>query len=480
MTPRSLAILLGIVWLLLLAPPVAAGGSPVAVGGGGGGVDGGDGGDAAGATAPVDGACTGRMTEPAAGITVVSTQGARLGDDVAGKRPARLVAFGPTGEVLWVHHSGREHGVVWSYDVDPMADGDLFVTATTTGRTELYELNTTTGEREWVETLNMTDTHDADYLGDGRIVVANMRNYDAANGTNDDRVVVYDRTTDEIVWEWRFERVFDREGGGDYEEDWTHLNDVDAVGDGRFLLSPRNFDSVLLVDRDSKEVVRRLGRDDRHEILFEQHNPDYLRSDGGRDTFLVADSENDRVVEYEHTGLRWRRTWTAGSSETLNWPRDADRLPDGNTLVADSRNDRVVELTPDGEVVWEAYAPWLVYDVERVPVGDGSRGPTVADVNAGGATSLQNASPPSVSRRERCAAALRNHSGGFGNVAESTTPTTTVSPPSTASSTRSGGDPGTAANPVQGIGDGFGLRAALFAVAALVVALGRSRERGEG
>jgi len=382
-----------------------------------------------------EGACTGRIEEPARGLTVVSVQGMRFGEN-SGKTAARIVAFGPEGEVQWVHHSGRDHGVVWSYDIDPMADGNLFVTATTSGRTLLYELNTTTGEREWVEELDMLDTHDADLLGDGRIAVANMRNYDGANDTNDDRVVVYNRTTDEVVWEWTFRSAFSPDIGGNYSEDWTHVNDVDAVGDDLLLVSPRNFDMVLLIDRETGEIRRRLGRYGRHEILREQHNPDYLRSDAGRDTFLVADSDNDRIVEYERGGERWRLSWRVGSGETLDWPRDADRLPDGNTLIGDSRNDRVIEVTPDGEVVWEVYAPWLVYDAERVRTGDGSNGPAMADVDAdadGG--DLSNASPPDTERLEACDDRLSAFSGGFGEVTMTPVPVTTTTRPGTTTAT---------------------------------------------
>ncbi len=76
------------------------------------------------------------------------------------------------------------------------------------------------------------------------------------------------------------------------------------------------------------------------------------------------------------------RTWTL--SGNLSWPRDADRLPNGNTLVTDTLNHRVIEVTPTGEVVWEYYATWGPYDAERVAAGDGSNGPTIAEQNATG------------------------------------------------------------------------------------------------
>jgi len=378
--------------------------------------------DGAGSETPV---CAGHQSTAANGITVVSVQGAQFGDD-GGKRSARLVAFGPRGETLWTFDSSDELGTVWSYDVDPLGNGNLFVTATRRGTTLLYELDTETGETVSTTQLPYTDTHDADPLNRTHVVIANMRNYDPETDTNDDRIVVYDTEDDEVDWSWSFDDYYDRDVGGDYTDDWTHFNDVDRVGDD-FLLSPRNFDQVLLVDRETGEIERKLGSDGDYDTLYEQHNPDALTSDDGRTTFLVADSENDRIVEYEYDD-GWERTWRLGSQASFDWPRDADRLRNGHTLVGDSRHNRVVEVTPRGEVVWEVYAPWLVYDVERVPVGGfasdayadlgGSRGPTTTDLRASGSYDLSGpgAAPPSESELTTCADALDDHTGGFGRV----------------------------------------------------------------
>jgi hypothetical protein len=85
-------------------------------------------------------------------------------------------------------------------------------------------------------------------------------------------------------------------------------------------------------------------------------------------TILVADSENDRIVEYEYSDNTWEPTWKL--SGNFSWPRDADRLPNGNTLITDSLNHRVIEVTPLGKIVWEIRSPWGPYDAERLFLGD--------------------------------------------------------------------------------------------------------------
>ncbi|MEF8791044.1 MAG: arylsulfotransferase family protein [Haloarculaceae archaeon] len=340
----------------------------------------------------------GTVTDPADAPTYVAVQGFHFKGVGNPKKPARLVRAAPdaSGSVI---DSGAREGVSWFYDVDPLEGGTLLVTATTPTETVVFELDPETGERVWTERLAIDDTHDVDLLPSGRLLVANMREYE--NGVSDDRVFVYDRSNDSVVWEYVFREHYPNSTAGGFQADWTHVNDVDRIGPGRYLVSPRNFDQAVVIDRETKRIEYRLGSDGNHSVLYEQHNPDWLVSEDGDPTMLVADSENDRVVEYElrnaseanatagsaadegrtSTGPSgtWVRTW---SVDGFNWPRDADRLPNGNTLVVDSLNHRVVEIAPNGTVVWEFYASWGPYDAERG--AKGSNGPTMTDLGTGG------------------------------------------------------------------------------------------------
>ncbi|SDZ78559.1 hypothetical protein SAMN04488065_0295 [Haloplanus vescus] len=321
----------------------------------------------------------GTIRSPANGSTVVSAQGYTFRGDTNRKKPARLVSVDGGGDLEWTH---AESGA-WFFEVDPMPNGNLLVSSPREEETVVFEFDPDTQERVWSERFEMTDTHGVAYLGDDRIAIANMRAWNESAGVSDDRIVVYNRSTDEFTWEWTFRNHYPESTEGGYNDDWTHVNDVEPIGDGRLLLSPRNFDQAIVVDMESKDVVDRLGTDDDHDVLHEQHSPDWLVSENGTPTVLVADSENDRVVEYAKEDGEWVRTWTVGA-ESLNWPRDADRLPNGNTLITDTLNHRVMEVTPTGEVVWEYYATWGPYDAERPVHGDDSNGPTIRDQNASG------------------------------------------------------------------------------------------------
>jgi hypothetical protein len=244
-----------------------------------------------------------------------------------------------------------------------------------------YESREVVWEYDWYDAFpNHHEVHDADRLPSGETVVADMGNHRAftvaRNGT--------------ITWEWRAEDHIS-EGTDFWEEhvpedqrdrvrregpdsDWTHLNDVDHLENGNFLLSIRNYDVVLEVNR-SGDIAAVYGTPGDHDVMHEQHNPNLLEEHG---TMLVADSENDRVVEIdaETEETVWEYDSLPPDSPhepvKLQWPRDADRLPNGNTLITDSRRFRVIEVGPNGSVVWqfdtrqELGTRGIVYEADRI------------------------------------------------------------------------------------------------------------------
>jgi hypothetical protein len=346
---------------------------------------------------------SGEVASPANGTTIATSQGWNAGSHSLPGRPARLAAIGPNGSVNWTH-DGPDDRRNWFYDVDPLPNGNLLVVNPVSETTVVYEFDPDTRQRVWTEEFDSPDIHDIDRINGDELLVAGI-NYEVPSR---DRVFVYNRTSGETTWNWSVRGHYpnDLNGGAD-NEDWTHVNDVDQIRQGEFLVSVRNFDQVIVLNRSTKNIDLRLGSDGDHETMYEQHNPQYLESENGTPTILVADSENARIVEYERAGGppgegEWERVWSV--SKELAWPRDADRLPNGNTLVVDSMNHRVVEVTPDGEVVWEADVPWATYDAERVHLGDEGEmaydepadAPTMRDLGAGGSHELHGGSSAGV------------------------------------------------------------------------------------
>jgi len=223
--------------------------------------------------------------------------------------------------------------------------------------------NLSTGDTETVHTaVTAGDVwHDVDRIDDDRLLVADL---------STDRVFVLDTSTDAIEWEWRAADDLDPDSGGQ-PDDWTHLNDVEALDDGRIMVSLRNQDRVVFLDPgNGLREGWTLGAENAYGILYEQHNPDYVPPERGGPAVVVADSENNRVVEYQYTEGQWRQVWTWRDDE-LRWPRDADRLAGGHTLVTDSQGNRVIELDENDEVVLRIDVP-TPYEAERLGTGDES------------------------------------------------------------------------------------------------------------
>lgn len=250
----------------------------------------------------------------------------------------------------------------------------------------VVEIDKESGAIEWEydwydEFIHWHEVHDVERLETGETAVVDMGN---------DRAFTVDRSGT-ITWEWNATAhltpgtpFYEKYGGpvkqGEHA-DWTHMNDIDRLQNGNYQLSIRNFDVVVEIDPETNDIVDVVGEPGNHTILNHQHNPHRV---GNGSTLLVSDSENDRIVELDvTTGERiWEYTGPSGSS--LQWPRDADRLPNGNTLVTDSRNNRLLEVAPDGEVVWQFEdLGWevmpLPYEADRIGAGERPTAPSGND-----------------------------------------------------------------------------------------------------
>jgi hypothetical protein len=232
-----------------------------------------------------------------------------------------------------------------------------------------------------VRTRKNSEVHDVEPLPSGELVLTDMEN---------ERI--FTLRDGEVTWEWRASDFYDAPADPT-RRDWLHINDVDYIGDDRFLVSVRNANQLVIVERGQGVVeVINADTDDSDDgdctqfdqlsdtdgdgdvrcgdpdVMDHQHNPQWL----GEGAVLVADSENNRIVELHRGEDGWERVWTLRQAEgvSFSWPRDADRLPNGNTLITDSANQRLVEVNESGATVWSYRTPLIPYEAERLPAGE--------------------------------------------------------------------------------------------------------------
>jgi hypothetical protein len=240
-----------------------------------------------------------------------------------------------------------------------------------------------------VRSRKNSEVHDVEALSSGEFLLTDM---------DTERIFTVNRNG-EVTWEWRASDFYDAPPDPT-RTDWLHINDVDVIEEGRYLVSVRNANQLLIIERgsgvaevinadraDSNDGVCRVDNrgtgakqladydDDGAircgdpDVLNHQHNPQWL----GEGAVLVADSDNDRVVELHRTDQgEWAVAWSVKQvgGVALQWPRDADRLSNGHTLLTDTLNRRIVEIDTGGEVVWSTRTSFIPYEADRLPAGE--------------------------------------------------------------------------------------------------------------
>lgn len=241
----------------------------------------------------------------------------------------RIIEVNMLGEIIW-EYVVPQQGFV---EAELLSNNNILYTV---GAKGVYEIDRN-GKIAWSYLTNKID-HDADRLPNGNtIFVFGM------NDQKSDAQVIEVNPKGEIVWQWYAKDYFDKPPYSDInvEHSWTHTNAVSRLPNGNTLISPRNFNFVVEVDPKG-EVVRTIGEG----IFSSQHDPEMLPNGN---ILLANQNRPQRATEYDPKA--GKIVWEYLIPDRENWPvRDANRLPNGNTLITGVTE--IVEVTPEGEIVW--------------------------------------------------------------------------------------------------------------------------------
>jgi hypothetical protein len=248
---------------------------------------------------------------------------------------------------------------------------------------------------QFVDTWTMgngygTDEHEFLLLDNGNAIVMsytpipyNLEPYGGpSNGTLIDVVLQELDSSKNVVFEWH---AIDHIPVGDTIQtltttspiDYFHTNSIEVDHDGHWLISSRHTSEVTKINRQSGDVIWRMGGRGNQFIFSNdlgislQH--DARRLDNGH--ILVFDNGNfhdpprSRAIEYEVnvTTMKVTRTWLypEGVNEFGAFMGSARRLPNGNTIIGWGDIPKLTEVQADGTVALEMLLGTRTYRVFR-------------------------------------------------------------------------------------------------------------------
>lgn len=238
-----------------------------------------------------------------------------------------------------------------------------------------------------------TQAHDFLMLENGNVLILsqpmrirNLRSIDGPPAANLVEAVIQE--IDErgrVVFEWRsweHVRVTDTAAENEIQNappevvSYIHGNGFGLDLDGNIILSARRFDELIKINRNTGEIMWRMGSkssksneftfiDDPLNGFSGQHHPQILPNGNLIlfDNGTTHDPQISRVVEYEldQENRTARLVWSYTDERFSPAMGSVQRLPNGNTLIgwgtgpADMPN--ITEVTPDGEVVFALTLP---------------------------------------------------------------------------------------------------------------------------
>lgn len=233
-----------------------------------------------------------------------------------------------------------------------------------------------------------TDDHELLILANGNYVVIgeeratrDLTEYGgAAEGAAIDNAIQEITPDKQLVYDWNtWDRLAYDENVSTNEEDYAHLNSVVEDMEGDWIVSSRHQAQVFKIDRDSGDIVWRLGGisgdfefvNDPYGGLCGQHTASQLANGN----ILVFDNgiycypdmpERERVTrvaefELDETAMTAKLVWSYESPTARSSAQgSAQRLPNGNTLIAWGTNgdDPVMatEVDAEGSIVFQLEA----------------------------------------------------------------------------------------------------------------------------
>lgn len=268
--------------------------------------------------------------------------------DTSKKNMQSIVEVDIHGKILW-KNTPSIPSKAFLLDATYINEDQILFTAKGYGIVEIDRA----GKILWKH-LDAEASHDADRLPNGNTI------YNRGWVSKGQDVVREISPNGDVVWSWNGLQDFDKPPFASVnDEGWMHVNSVTRLANGNTVISIRNFNSIVEVNQigkvirtwtfqaEKKKTIETDGR-----ISGERnHEPEILPSGN----ILVALRKPFRYVEFnpDTEEIVWQWRPSVGVNKTFN--RDANRLPNGNTLVTTA--NQIIEVNNIGVIVWQLDGP---------------------------------------------------------------------------------------------------------------------------
>jgi len=266
-----------------------------------------------------------------------------ISDNHDPERP-RIIEVNMKGEIVWSYNlpANLKSYTNPGFDSQILPNGNVLFLLPRNG---IYEI-TRSGDVVWSH-LDPKCSHDADRLPNGNTLYVY-----GANDNKEDAEVKEISPDGKIVWSWYAKNEFDKPPYKDiFKHGWTHTNAVTRMSNGDTLISPRNFNCLVEVDKNGK-AVKIVGE----KYLKDQHDPEILPNGN----ILVANhGRPNEILEIDYASgeIVWRYPVLNRDAYPV---RDANLLPNGNILITGSTE--ILEVTRDKEIVWRIFMSGVKFD----------------------------------------------------------------------------------------------------------------------
>jgi len=177
----------------------------------------------------------------------------------------------------------------------------------------------------------------------------------------------------EVVWEWLAYEHLEPEQIAICplctRTEWTHANTCFVLPDGNILTCFQRSHDVVIVSRESGEIIWRWGQngniahphdakmlDNGNILVFDNGAHRYSNEEAGFRSGVISFS---RVIELdpESKEIVWQYQDEFPLHFFSHFLSGCQRLPNGNTLICEGSNGRFFEVTKEKELVWEYINP---------------------------------------------------------------------------------------------------------------------------